>query len=267
MTVWLNGALYAPESARIDPSDRGFTLGDGVFETIRLSGGKPMHLARHLRRLRDGAHMLDIPVVYDNAAIAAAILAVISARGLMEGAARLTLTRGPAPRGVTPPVSPTPTLLVVAGTSPLAAASVRAIISGSTRRNQASPLSRIKSLNYLDNVLARQEATRQAADEALLLNTQGALAEASAANLFLLRHGMLVTPSLADGALPGIMRALLIERCGAVERSICPDDLFAADGVFLSSSLGLRIVSEVDGRRVRRNDDRILECVDAAAIE
>ena len=99
------------------------------------------------------------------------------------------------------------------------------------------------------------------------LNTEGALAEASAANLFLLRDGRLVTPPLADGALPGVMRALLMERCGAVERSISPDDLFAADGVFLSSSLGFRIVSEVDGKPVRRNDDRILECVDAARIE
>jgi branched-chain amino acid aminotransferase len=267
MTVWLNGALYAPELARIDPSDRGFTLGDGVFETIRLFGGKPMHLARHLRRLRDGAQVLGIPVLYEDAAIAAAIVAVTSVPGPMEAVARVTLTRGPAPRGVMPPVSPTPTLLVVPGTPPPAVASVRAIISGSTRRNEASPLSRIKSLNYLDNVLARQEAARRAADEALLLNTRGALAEASAANLFLLRDGRLVTPPLADGALPGVIRALLIERCGAVEQSIFPDDLFAAGGAFLSSSLGMRIISEVDGRPIRRNDDWIIECTDTAAVE
>src|SRR4051812_41711951 len=99
MTVWLNGALYAPELARIDPSDRGFTLGDGVFETVRIFGGRPMHLARHLRRLRDGAHLLEIPVPYEDAAIAAAIVSVTAAAGLMEAVARVTLTRGPAPRG------------------------------------------------------------------------------------------------------------------------------------------------------------------------
>ena len=155
MTVWLNGGLCAPALARIDPTDRGFTLGDGVFETIRISEGKPMHLARHLRRLRHGACVLEIPVPYDDATIAAAIVAVTSADGLIGAVARVTLTRGPAPRGVLPPVSPTPTLLMVPGTLPPVAGFVRAIISASTCRNEASPLSRIKSLNYLDNVLAR----------------------------------------------------------------------------------------------------------------
>src|SRR5207245_493303 len=133
------------------------------------------------------------------AAITAAIITVASMDGRTEAVARVTLTRGPAPRGLLPPVAPTPTLLVVSGTQPPSAGPVRVVISKSTRRNEASPLSGIKSLNFLDNVLARREAARQDADDALLLNTRGALAEASAANLFMLRQGMLMTPPLADG--------------------------------------------------------------------
>ena len=247
MTLWLNGALSAPERARIDPADRGLTLGDGLFETIRLAEGRPLHLARHLTRLRDGALLLAIPVPYDDAAIAGAIAAV--AAGLVDAAIRVTLTRGPAPRGVLPPDLPTPTLLITAGRLP-AAGPVRLVVSRITRRNEGSPLSRIKSLNYLDSVLARQEAARNGADDALLLNSRGAIAEATAANLFLRRGGTLATPPVSDGALPGVMRSVLIDRCKAVERTLFPADVYAADAAFLANSLGLRAVLALEGRTV-----------------
>ncbi|MDA8252242.1 MAG: aminotransferase class IV [Rhodospirillales bacterium] len=128
-----------------------------------------------------------------------------------------------------------------------------------TRRNEMSPLSRIKSLNFLDSVLARQEAAARNADEALLLNTHGRLAEASAANVFVLRGNALLTPPLAHGALPGIMREMLIERCGATEAPLFVGDIFAADASFLSSSLGLRSLVSLDGRPLSTKPDRIAD--------
>jgi branched-chain amino acid aminotransferase len=224
-------------------------LGDGLFETIRFRHGRADRLDRHLARLRAGAGLLALPVPADDAMLETAIAALVAANGLGETAlaqARITLTRGPAPRGVLPPDRPLPTLLVTAGPA-AEPGPARVVVAGVTRRNELSPLSRVKSLNYLDNILARQEAAGRGADDALLLNTAGRIAESTIANLFLLLDGVLATPPVADGALPGIMRELVIERTGAVERPIGPQDLARAEALFLSSSLGLRAVVELDG--------------------
>ncbi len=260
MTCWLNGALLPRGEAAIDPDDRGFTLGDGLFETVRIAGGQPAHLPRHLRRLRDGAALLGIPLPWDDEALGAAFAATIAAVAVADGSARLTLSRGPAARGVLPPETCRPTVLITAANAgPSPAGPVHAVLCTTTRRNEWSPLSRIKSLSYLDAVLARIEADRRGAGDALLLNTQGRLAEASAANLLVLRSGRLLTPAVADGALPGIRRALLIERCGAAEASLPPEALQEAEAVFLSSSLGLREVASLDGRALPRRDDLLAE--------
>jgi branched-chain amino acid aminotransferase len=258
--VWLNGALIDADAARLDPTDRGFTLGDGLFETIRIATGRPAHLDRHLARLRGGAEFLGIPVPSADDDIAAAISSLLAAEGLSEAAVRITLSRGPAARGVLPPARPVPTLLITVGPLPPAAAPAHVIIATVTRRNEASPLSRFKSLNYLDNILARQEAVRHGADDAVLLNVAGRIAEATAANLFVLAKDVLRTPPIADGALPGIMRSLLIERRGAVEASLTPADLMAAETAFLSNSLGLRRIAAVDGQRLRHDiDEHVIE--------
>jgi branched-chain amino acid aminotransferase len=261
MTVWLNGELVAADAARIDPTDRGFTLGDGLFETIRAHAGRAVALDRHLLRLRDGARLLGIPVAWDDLAIAGAIEQLLRALGLADAAIRLTLTRGPAPRGVLPPEHPRPTRLITAGALPPPAPPARAILATETCRNEMSPLARVKSLNFLDNVLARREASARGADEALLLNTRGRLAEATIGNLFLWADGRLMTPPVADGALPGIMRARLIERSGAVERALEPADLFGADAAFISNALGLRPIASVDGRTIGVAPDRALRLV------
>lgn len=255
MICWLNGALLPVDDVAIDPADRGYTLGDGVFETVRLAGGRPAQLHRHLRRLRRSAALLEIALSWSDDALAAAFLATAAANRLESGVARLTLSRGPAPRGVLPPASSCATALIIASAPPVIPQGVRAILCTVTRRNEASPLSRIKSLNYLDSVLARMEANRRDADDALLLNTRGMIAEASAANVVVLRDGRLVTPPVTDGALPGILRELLIERCGLVETSLRPATLFRAEAVFLSNSLGLRAVTSLDGRPLGVRDD------------
>ncbi len=251
--VWLNGALCPASHARISPDDRGFTLGDGIFETLRAAGGAPRHAALHLARLRAGAAALGLGPPPDDARLHAAIAALLSANTLRDATLRITLTRGAGPRGLLPPPTPGATLLITATPFAAAAPQVSAIICQSTRRNEFSPLSRIKSLNYLDSVIARREADARGAEDAILLNTRGDAAEASAANLFVLRGASWATPPVADGALPGISRARLLARNLAHEARIAPDELFSAACVCLGNSLSLRMLTRLEGREIATN--------------
>ncbi len=141
-----------------------------------------------------------------------------------------------------------PTVLITTAPLPPPQPPARLITATITRRNETSPLSRIKSLNYLDSILARQEAAEKGADDALLLNTNGFLAEATAANVFLLISGQLVTPPLTDGALPGIRRALLLETGTVIEQRISTADLARAESGFLANVLGVRQIGSIDER-------------------
>ncbi len=262
-TVWLDGRLQAASDARISPADRGFTLGDGVFETIRIRAGRTAHLARHLARLRGAAARLGLPVPVADDALADALADTCAANGVAEGSARLTLTRGPAPRGLALPEHPAPTLLVTAAEGAAPGHALHAVVARGTRRNEFSPMSAVKSLNYGDSLLARQEAVARGADEAVLLNTAGRMAECAVANLVALRGGRLVTPPVADGALPGIMRALLVERCGVQETPLVPGE--PLDALFATSSLGVRAVATLDGVALPVRDD-LLAVLRAAGL-
>jgi branched-chain amino acid aminotransferase len=251
--LWLDGDLVAPSAARIDPADRGLLLGDGLFETMRAVAGRVPLLDRHLARLRAGAEELGIPVPYDDVAIAAASAAVLAADRLADAALRLTLTRGPGPRGLPPPPAPRPTLLLAAFPLPSPPLPARAILATVTRRNERSPLLRLKTLSYLDSLLALREAQGRGADEALLLNTAGRLACATTANLFLIEpDGRLATPPPSEGVLPGITRGLIIELAdelgvACVEEPLPPARLRSAAGTFLTGSLaGIRPLLAVD---------------------
>ncbi len=252
--IYLNGKLLPPAAARIDPSDRGFTLGDGVFETLRAHGGKIACLVAHLDRLRNAAETLRIPLPITTEEMAAALDETLAANGLGGGdaALRVTLTRGPGPRGIQPPENPSPTLMITA--APAAEARRRGIHASlvEVRRNEHSPLARLKTLNYLENILARQEVDSRGAEEALLRNLAGNLAEASAANLFLVIDGIACTPPLADGPLPGITRALVLARhLPAVERTLSPEDIGKAEEAFLTNSLiGVQPLIAVDDNTI-----------------
>lgn len=270
MKLWIDGAVRPDLQARIATQDRGLLLGDGLFETIRVSAGAPVHLARHLVRLRAGADVLGIPVPMDQDSLRDAIRCVIAANALTGGSLRLTLTRGPAPRGVLPPETVTPTLMITAarGLAAAAADAAAVIVASVTRRNEQSPLSRIKSLNYLDSILARREAAAHGADEAILLNTRGAVAEGSFTNLLVLAGGRLVTPPIEDGALGGVARACLIDQGAVQEAHLTPDDLQRAEAMFLCNSLGVRSVARLGDRPIethpdcRRHLQRMLESDD-----
>jgi branched-chain amino acid aminotransferase len=246
--VWLDGALVDEASARIAPNDRGFSLADGVFETLRAYRSCSLWLAEHLERLRAAAAFLDIPVPFEDATIAIGLRALLIAAGYERSAVRMTLTRGPASRrGLWPPGEPLrPTFLATVAPLP-PGGPIRAILARSTRRNERSPLARIKSLGYGDQIVARREAEALGADDAILLNTADRVACASAANVFARIEGGWVTPPLADGALPGIARARLLSRCAVEERSIEPADLARATAIVLTNSLGASSVVVFEG--------------------
>ncbi len=248
MLIHLNGALVSAAEARVDPADRGLALGDGLFETIRARDGRPLRLAAHCARLRAGADVLDLPVPVSDEALGRALEETLEANAVTDGVLRLTLTRGPGPRGLLPPPQPPPTLLITAAAAEASSPRpVRAVIATTTRRNEHSPLSRCKCINYLDNILARQEAERRGAEDALLLNTAGRLAGTTIANLFLVIDGAVVTPPVAEGALPGVMRGEVLAVAGAEERSLKPEDLASASEAFVTNCLGIRPVVSVDG--------------------
>lgn len=249
MKLSLNGELKDTAEARIAPDDRGFTLGDGLFETIAVRKAVPKRLDAHLARLREGAGLLGIPVPYTDAKIAELIADVISANAITAGALRVTLTRGPGARGITPPDAPTPTFLITSGALP-PDDPLSLVVVQNIRRNEFSSLARVKSLGYLDNILARREAVAAGADEALLLNIQGRVAETSIANIFFLIGGGLVTPPVTEGALPGVMRAEVIRLAHAEERPIEAAEVDRASEIFVSNALGIRPVIKMNGNPV-----------------
>jgi len=254
MIVWLNGALTPTDEARIDPRDRGFLLGDGVFETLPAVAGRLFHLADHRARMARGAELLGLPAPPDLVELEDATLTVLAANGLAHdhAALRITYSRGPGARGLLPPDDPTPTLLISATAARPTTAPATAVITAQ-RRNHLAPTSRIKCLGYLDNILARREAEQAGADEGLLTNGVGGLACASAANLFVVEDGVILTPAIDHGALPGITRAVVLALAAAngieaVEAAIAPEHLAAAAEAFLTNSLiGVRPLVAVDG--------------------
>ena len=248
MKVFWGGQLVAASKARVDFVDRGLTLGDGLFETIAVRDGRAARLNAHLIRLRDGADIIGLNVPLGDQELSAALQDVIDANGISEGILRLTLTRGPAPRGLLPPVPAQPSLLITGvAQDETMAKGVNAVIATVTRRNEHSPLSGIKTIGFLDEILAAREAALRGADEALLLNSSGNLAEATVANLFLVIDGGTVTPPVIDGALPGVMRAEVIKVLAAAERTLKPADLAIASEAFLTNSLGIKPLIMVDG--------------------
>jgi branched-chain amino acid aminotransferase len=248
--VWLNGRFDERAQIRIEEADRGFTLGDGLFETLAVRQGKALRVAAHLARLADGARTLRLPVPYDDAALTRALTDTIRMNNVRDGVIRLTISRGPGARGLLPPEKPKPTVVIAihAGLPP--EMPVRAVIARHARRDEGSALARLKSLSYLEQILARIEADESGADEALLLNTQGRVADGSVSTLFVYLGNWLLTPSLEEGALPGIVRAAAIRELGAVERPLAPEDVYQAEEAMLANSLGVRALVQLDGRPI-----------------
>ncbi len=259
---WINGRLVAEEDAVIPVTDHGLLYGDGVFEGIRFYHRRAFRLAAHLRRLSDSARAIGLDLPCQRQELVKAVEEIIAAFPEEEGYLRLMLTRGSGPMGLDPAGCSRPNLILIATRLEMVHPELRRdgirLVIAATRRLPPDGLDpRIKSLNYLNHILARMEAGRAGADEAVLLNAQGRLAEASAENLFLVRDGQLATPRPADGALAGITRDLVLELAAelnipAREAPLTPYDLYTADECFLSGTGAELIpVREVDGRPLR----------------
>lgn len=229
----------------IPQNDRGLLLGDGLFETLLAVDGDLPHLAAHLDRMAAGCAVLDLP--FDRAEAERRVRDVAPGEGRF--AVRLTLTAGSGGRGLDRPAVPLSRLFATAAPSAPVMTPATVIIA-TTRRNEGSPATRLKTLSYLDNVLARAEATAAGADEAVMLNNRGELACAGAANLFWIEDGRLFTPRLGCGVLAGITRARLMAREAVEEVAVGAEALDRAEAVFLTNSLiGVRPVSKL-GERV-----------------
>jgi len=238
--LWCDGHLVEGP-VPFDLSDRGLLLGDGVFDTALALDGRIAFEEAHVARLVAAGDALGFRV--DPARVVEAMRAVAGASP--RAAIRTTVTRGPGPRGIAPPADPTP--FVFASAAPARAALVFAptrLVPTAIRRNETSPAARLKTLGYLDAVLAAREATAAGFDEALFLNTRGRVACAGTGNLFAVFGDALATPPAGEGVLPGIVRAEVLRLASKLglrvqERPIGPDELERADAVFLTNSLRL----------------------------
>ncbi|WP_119304234.1 aminotransferase class IV [Dongia deserti] len=244
--IWLNGRLVPREQARIDIADRGLLLGDGLFETLRVYRGHVFKLEDHLGRLARGAAELGIPLPLDVPDIASAVHETLEAHHLdaASAALRVTLTRGPGQRGLLPPEDPNPNLIIsVSPYHPAATEGGFAVLTSKrARRNEGSLTARLKTLGYLDNIVAQAEAAAEGTDEALLLNNKGTIACGARSNLFAVIKGTLLTPTIEEGALPGITRATVLHLAKELavqvtETRISHGDLAKAEEAFLTNSL------------------------------
>jgi branched-chain amino acid aminotransferase len=261
--TWFNGTLVDGPIA-LDPQDRGLLLGDGLFETVLVLNGKPQWLALHLDRMKSAA--AELGIACDERAVMAGIAAVLRSRDVAPKALRITLSRGTATGGLGAD-SLRPGLLVTADRfdhalmfQPLTLATSQ------IRRNESAPSSRLKTLSYVDAIMAAREVKGRA-DDALMLNAAGRIACCTIANVFTLRGGELRTPALGEGVLPGIMRAKVIHAAAALgyEALECPlevDELSAADAMFLTNSLRIiRPVTHLDGQAL--NNKGLADLIEA----
>jgi len=255
--VYLNGDLLSEQNVHISVHDRGFLLGDGLFETMRATGGRVLHLDQHLARLGRGAAVLGFELP-PRAALADAVRGTLAANDLMgrEAVVRLTVSRGVGPRGLTPPLHPSPTVVIVASPITAPPPAQQTAITLAFRLDAASPLVGLKTLNYLPQILGRQAALAAGADEGIFLNHADALVEGCASNLFWMQGNLLCTPDLTCGPLPGITRAIALTLAltlglsvheGAFSRSA----LAEADEAFLTNSVwGFMPLTRLDDRPI-----------------
>jgi branched-chain amino acid aminotransferase len=256
--VYLNGKLTPLSRAHISPLDYGFLYGYGLFETMRAYGGVVFRLDKHLNRLAASAEGLGIPAI--NLDLKEAVTAVLEANKLSDARIRISVSIGEG--GMTPNVRQRckPTVLVMAERykpypKRVYNTGFKAITS-SIARYSDSPLASIKSANYLENMLAKQQAVAAGADEAIRLNERGSVAEASMSNIFFIAGSIVMTPSPESGILPGITREAIIELAGrlgiiTIERYITLAELLQAQEAFLTNSLiEVMPLTKVDGMKI-----------------
>lgn len=275
---WLNGQLVPAEQASVSVFDHGFLYGDGIFEGVRFYNRQAFRLPLHLKRLQRSAAALQLVIPLSAAELSAAVQATIDAMALQDGYLRIIVTRGVGVLGINPATCKQPSVIVIADQLQMVSDAqrsqgVRAIIA-STRRSTPDRLDpRIKSLNYLNSILARMEANFAGVEEAILLNDRGFVAEGTADNLFIVRDGELLTPPCTEGALAGITRSIVLElaktlNMPARESVLTAYDLYCADECFLTGTGAKLIpVREIDGRAISACPGEAYRVLSAAFAE
>lgn len=243
--VYINGEIIPTANAAIPLMDQGLLFGYGLFETIRVYNSMPFMLAEHLNRLESSALALDISLP-GNDELKKAISHFIGCIGMNSGVIRITATKG----------INSPNIIFTHRNVPYSKNDYErgfSIKTSAIRRNPASPLTYFKTLNYLENVLAKKEAVREGFDEALLLNTDGLVSECSSSNIFFIKEGILHTPGLSNGLLKGIVRELVIGNLATIagyevfEGNYSVEEVYSYDEVFISNSvMQLMPVTRID---------------------
>ncbi len=247
MIIWIDGTLVPLDEARISPIDHGLTVGDGVFETLRIYDGVPFAWSRHLARLKASAAGLglELPVVDTWREAATAVLA---ANDLRDARMRITVTGGPAAPGSSRRGGDGPVVFIVATPIGPPAPAADVVVVPWTR-NERSATAGLKTISFAANVRALAFAEERGASEAIFANTRGNLCEGAGSNVFCVIDGTLVTPPATSGCLLGVTRGLLLELCDdCTERDFPVDALAQADEAFLSSTTReVQPIAHVDG--------------------
>ncbi|MFE2016719.1 aminotransferase class IV [Streptomyces sp. NPDC059499] len=248
MRIWVNGELRDADDARVSVLDHGLTVGDGIFETVRVAHGRPFALTRHLDRLTRSARGLGLSDP-DQDEVRRAAEAVIAANPMALGRLRITYTGGLSPLG-SDRGDAGPSLVVALGETSRRPDST-AVITVPWTRNERSAVAGLKTTSYAENVVALARAHERGASEALFPNTVGQLCEGTGSNVFVVLDGRIHTPPLTSGCLAGITRALAVEWTGAQETELPLDILETAEEIFLTSTLrDIQAVHRVDGREL-----------------
>lgn len=259
MKVYIDGKFYDQKSAKISVFDHGLLYGDGIFEGIRAYNGRVFKLREHIDRLFASAKAILLEIPMSHAAVMKATVDTCRRNKIRDGYVRLLVTRGVGSLGLDPNRCETPSIIIIAGGIQLYPAELyqkgMAIVTVPTTRNLVNAVNpAIKSLNYLNNVLAKIEAINAGVQEAIMLNSEGYVAECTGDNLFIVKDGRIFTPPLSAGALYGITRQTVMELAresgiSASETNLTRYDLFVADECFLTGT-GAEIipVTKIDGR-------------------
>jgi branched-chain amino acid aminotransferase len=259
MIIYIDGKFYPEEEAKISVFDHGLLYGDGVFEGIRAYEGRVFKLEEHLRRLEDSAKAILLKIPLDRDEMRAAVLETCKRNKMKAGYLRLVVTRGKGYLGLSPDRCKKPTIIIIASELELYPEKyyregLRVVTVPTWRNSPAALDPAIKSLNYLNNILAKIEGQQAGAQEVILLNPQGMVAECSGDNIFLIRDQVLITPKLSSGALNGITRNTVLEIAQEAgwktrEDDVRRYDLFTSEEMFLTGT-GAEVIPvvEVDGR-------------------
>jgi branched-chain amino acid aminotransferase len=259
--IYINGKLYDKADAKISVYDHGLLYGDGVFEGIRIYNGKVFRLREHLNRLYDGARSIRLEIPLNREQMDEAVKSTVQANNKRDGYIRLVVTRGAGYLGLDPRKASNPQVIIIVDDIALYPPELYEngleIVTVSTIRNHPNSLNpRIKSLNYLNNIMAQIEAVQAGCFEALMLNHKGEVAECTGDNIFVAKHGVLRTPPTSAGILEGITRDAVIELARAAnipvqEEDLTRYDVYAADECFLTGTAAEVVpVVKCDGRLI-----------------